>query len=1013
MATEDLAPLNRTTGLGSGVGVTDFHQSLNEFASEANTLGQIGSKIAQTAANSFSEKMGYESGENPTGNLFPAMTESGKHYEAAYKASAQASLGTKLNSLLSEGQIELAKLPKLTPDAIQSFNDNMPKGAQSIFDLAPDDVKVSLRKSFENSMTQINGSLNTKMISRQRKAEHDNQIGSGNSGTLNIYDTAMSGDISGAADELQSLMENNQRSLDAGLISQKEHDVINSQALSSLHKGQYNNLLSVAQSQGKEDEFLSALAENKPNELNYQQWEEVKGSVIKQNKAASYLRKSEQQALIAAYKIKDVITPDNVITLKDKLTDTQFYKFMYDYKVKSIGRIQKEDSRQNTMKVWSDSKGFSALSNKEKSEGLAATTKSIQKNMVDPESGAPLYSEDQAERAAVKAAGGPIPSYVDGVEAQMLSGNGEQMTMAVEAYEDINRNHPNNLPLSTRAKATMLAFTDRLQKTGESNLAAQEASQIISNKSSEQLEFAAKMTADYGKTNFKTSAMVMKFAKNLNGINLNELQSEYEYAYEAKRRFNENLSLTMSESSAKKLTQEEMASLYGHTNVNGKKQLVKFPIERTVNMPETKSSSAIINSDIAAQLKAQYAETNRLYDEIGENGQRKSPFYFRITNEPDIQAAMEASKNLESLDSLDPDEGKYYSELKKNMKALNDFNDFKQIELEQVYPDGTSYKHVISAKAGLLMTKNDDPSNPTIHGYDLLSTQEGGGTGPIHGSNQETINGFKYHPSQERLGQVFFELNKHPELIGDSIQEKFEEFSKSNDAKEEFLKDATFSMVDPFTAMAVRNEVEARAKATPSKAATNEESAGKTDKFNLALKVKATAPEATKAYSKVIENNTKLLDSYGINNERRMNYFVAQIAHESDGFRATVEKISNDKAEAKYGNKSSIGRKLGNTQPGDGAKYKGRGLIQLTGRGNYKTIGDMIGVDLINNPEKAENPLVALKVAAAFWESRGLNKLADEKKYTEITRLISGGSTGLQQRKTRLARIEGVKNGRR
>jgi hypothetical protein len=804
MATEDLKPLNRTTGLGSGVAVTDFHQSVNEFASSANTLGQMGSKMAQTASNAFSEKMGYESGANPTGNLFPSFTESGKHYEEAYKSSAQASLSTKLNSLLSEGQIELAKLPKLTPDAIKSFNENMPKGAQSIFDQAPDDVKVNLKKSFENSMIQINGSLNTKMLTRQKQASHDNQISYGNSKAIGIYDTAKSGQFKAAESELNSVIENNKRSLDAGIIDKKENDALNSQAVMSRNKGAYDNLYDVAISKGEGDDFLYNFSKNKPVELNYQQWEEVKSSLGKKIRVDKFLKESEQQSLISAFKIKDVLTPDNVITLKDKLSDTQFYKFMYDYKVRSISRIKKEDSIQNTAKVWSDNKGFSALSNKEKSEGLAAITKNIQKNMVDPESGDPLYTEAQAERAAVKSAGGPIPSYVDGVEKQMLSGNGEQMTMSAEAYEDINRNHPNNLPLSTKAKATMLAFTDRLQKTGNADLAAQEANQIISHKNSEQLEFAAKMVADYGKVNFKTSAKVVAFAKNLNGINLNELQSQYEYSYEAKRRFNENLDLTMNESSAKKLTQEEMASLYGHTNVNGKKQLVKFPIERTVNMPETKSSAAIINSDIAAQLKSQYAETNRLYDEIGENGQRKSPFYFRITKEPDIKAAMEASKNLENLNSLDPDEKKYYAELKKNMKVLDDFNNFNQIELEQVYPDGTAYKHVISAKAGLLMTRNDDPANPVIHGYDLLSTQEGGGTGPIHGSNQATINGFKYNPNQERLGQVFFELNKHPELIGESIKDKFEKLEKSEESKKEFLKAAAFSMVDPFTAMAIR-----------------------------------------------------------------------------------------------------------------------------------------------------------------------------------------------------------------
>lgn len=804
MATEDLKPLNRTTGLGSGVNITDFHQSMNEFATSANTLGQMGSKMAQTASNTFSEQMGYEAGRNPTGNLFPALTESGKHYEAAYKSGAQASLGLKLSNLLSEGQIELAKLPKLTPEALQSFNENMPKGAQALFDQAPSDVRLSLEKSFGNSMTQINGSLNTKMINRQKDADHQSQVSLNNSEMIHIYDTALSGDVDGATDQLQMTLDNNERNLQTGVMSQQEHDASNAQALLSLHKGQYISLLNIAQSQGKEAEFLSDFSKNKPNELNYQQYEEVKSSLLKQLKNSNALEKGDQQATIAAFKLKEVWTQADVIDLKSKTTESQFYKAMYDYKVRSISRTKKEDSVRNAVSAWSQSKLYSGLSNKDKTAGLAAVTESIKKNMIDPESGAPLYSDEQAERAAVKSAGGPVPSYTDAIQTQLLSGSGADMISAAEAYNDISRNHPNNIPINTQARATMLAFADRLQKTGDPDVAAQESLQIISNKNPEQLELAARMVSDYHKVSFKDTASTVSFAKNLNGINIDELQSVNEYAFEARRRMNENLALTMNADQAKKLTQEDMNTLYGHSNVNGKKQLVKFPVERTVGMPETKSSAAIINSDIAAQMKAQFAETNRLYEEKDERGQRKSPFFFRITKEPDLNAALSASKNLQASDSENPDEHQYYIDLKKDLKTIDDFNNFKQIEMEQVYGDGHVVPHKLSVKAGLMMTKNNNASDPATHGYDVLSTQENGGTGPIHGSNVSTINGFKYNPNSDALGNVFFDINQHPELVDLSPQEKFAKLESNADLVDESSKAAAVSMVDPFTAYAIK-----------------------------------------------------------------------------------------------------------------------------------------------------------------------------------------------------------------
>ena len=142
----------------------------------------------------------------------------------------------------------------------------------------------------------------------------------------------------------------------------------------------------------------------------------------------------------------------------------------------------------------------------------------------------------------------------------------------------------------------------------------------------------------------------------------------------------------------------------------------------------------------------------------------------------------------------------------------------------------------------------------------------------------------------------------------------------------------------------------------------------------------------------------QVMDEYEINTRLRIAHFLAQIAHESAHFRTLEEYASGAAYE---------GRKdLGNVVKGDGRRYKGRGVIQLTGRHNYRKYGRLIGVDLENNPTRAAEPEISLRTAAEFWKQNNLNALADRDDVRAITRRINGGFNGLQDRMNKLARAK-------
>lgn len=142
---------------------------------------------------------------------------------------------------------------------------------------------------------------------------------------------------------------------------------------------------------------------------------------------------------------------------------------------------------------------------------------------------------------------------------------------------------------------------------------------------------------------------------------------------------------------------------------------------------------------------------------------------------------------------------------------------------------------------------------------------------------------------------------------------------------------------------------------------------------------------------------------FSIDTPSRQAAFLAQLAHESGELRYTRE-LANGSA---YEHRAD----LGNTEPGDGVRFKGRGLIQVTGRLNYAQCAAALDLDLLAHPELLEEPVNACRSAAWFWASRALNDLADRGDFERITRRVNGGLNGEESRLAYWARAKQVLNG--
>ncbi len=188
------------------------------------------------------------------------------------------------------------------------------------------------------------------------------------------------------------------------------------------------------------------------------------------------------------------------------------------------------------------------------------------------------------------------------------------------------------------------------------------------------------------------------------------------------------------------------------------------------------------------------------------------------------------------------------------------------------------------------------------------------------------------------------------------------------------------------------------------------------------------APQATR--DAIIRAISETFRKFDLTTDLRVAHFMAQISHECGGGTIVRENMNysaerlmqifgvgrhsakvteiearrlakqpKEIAERVYGlGNSKKARELGNTRPGDGWRFRGNGMLQLTGGGNHKRIGDLIGVNLYDNPEQLENPIISFQVAAAEFKALNCISAADSDNVGLVTRRVNGGSNGLGDR---------------
>lgn len=145
---------------------------------------------------------------------------------------------------------------------------------------------------------------------------------------------------------------------------------------------------------------------------------------------------------------------------------------------------------------------------------------------------------------------------------------------------------------------------------------------------------------------------------------------------------------------------------------------------------------------------------------------------------------------------------------------------------------------------------------------------------------------------------------------------------------------------------------------------------------------------------------TPALAAHRINTCDRVAAIMAQFAHETGGF-IWLRELGGATYFLKYDGR------MGNSKPGDGYRYRGRGYIHLTGLANYREMEKKTGLPLLTNPDLIENPKHAALVSALWWDEHDMNHYADLRDFRKITQVINGGLNGLTERMKWYSRMRG------
>ncbi len=770
MATQNTPVLERQVRLDNTTSPAPYTQAFDAAALTPTALGEFGSKLAITASTTLAQKRGYEAGLHPSGTLLPAITTTDKAYADAYIAQSQNTLGLQASKLMNEGQAELAKAWRLTPDMLATYTKNMSEGLNEIINNAPMQAQPGLAAQFNNTLMQSSSSLNLKMIGQQKTQALQDAALFNNSQLASIYEASRGGNFEAAEKMHNDMLARTKAMSNSGMITPLQAESTAKSARMSLYTGLYTGEAIKAFNNKNSDQFLADLLDKKPEGMNSLEWESIAKNVMGEvSLQESFKQRNETSLYSEANRLlnEGTLTPDFLAQLEaESSSKPRFNNFMAQVAAYQRKHYKSNEQVAAIMPQWTSPLAMATTSNKVKNMALVQAGQDIQQRAAD--SGRSL-DDFEAQTEAMSTAGGPIQSYTQQLNAGFLSGNPQLMIRSLNAYRALRNSNPKALNgMQKQAEAMMTNFESQMEDGNAPDIAAQKASEVVQQKTPEQMEINTALVKQWESSVVNTPSRLNSWASEFadlgDGAKINNLPY---FAIHLKNIFKSNMEyLNGDVQGATKMTKEGIDRAWGVSEVNGKPEYVFQPIEQTIGLDA--GANPLIKHDLYEQLQKQIAPMNAAYEEGVKNKDNRLTFHYRLAPRPSYEefraAQATIAKKAKEPRDMAAFSGSPLAPIPVHIKADKDWdnaidvvNKFKNepIKIERVFADKRveSFEVAIAANPGL-----QKDAQGTIGSYNVSMRIGDGPSAPMNGWFAGPLSEPVYMPNEAQIRQRYFEL---------------------------------------------------------------------------------------------------------------------------------------------------------------------------------------------------------------------------------------------------------------
>lgn len=732
----------------------DFAGPARDAAMTPSTLGEFGLNVAQKASQQQATMLGLQQGQDPQGDLFPAITESDEHFKQAYQAQSQATLGLQANELINKSQLALASADKLTPELIQTYRQQVAEGLQDITSAAPMGVKENLENQFGEHLLSSTQQFTMQMM-RQNKIQAKQEIQSSNSqNTLNIFNSALLGD-EGQAQALHNAQETELKTqFETGKIDRKEYEATKEANELAYYTGKYSFEADKATKEGRIAEWMKSFGEKQLAGLSPANKEQVAKGVMAHIIEGDRWNSKNEALTLSQLKFAGATNQLSSGMLQD--AEEQFKgdpNKLLDFKTSYINS-QRRQSRENVAVAQSihnptDSDSYSVLTPQQKNNRFDELLNVyVQQNKnTDPW---------QAKTIIAMSTPGEVPAFTQQLNGRLKSRDPNAIRQASVSYNMLHeQNSAYTQNVGENEKARLFAF-EANELAGQTPEEAAENSYNAIYAVDDAIGKARKQQwSAIEKKQFPTIDNKVSFAQKHTTAR-GEITNPSEFGLRFNQMLKANYQITGDYDAALNKTSHDIDTHWGESYINGQRQFVFASLEKTTGIDS--SNIGLLQIDAKRQFDEQMAPTKKAYD----NG--VFPFYYRLKSDQSLDDVVKMKQKISQLTSV-AEKGVGDPKVKAMQELWQAKRDFKQVltgqdmTVERVYRNGDVESFQMQINSGPNISFGGTGENPTVGGYDIAFRGKNNVTQPITGTNILMNRHVSYRPNLSKVKSVYGLIN--------------------------------------------------------------------------------------------------------------------------------------------------------------------------------------------------------------------------------------------------------------